>query len=108
IDDLDSSSFPKRETATRRLKELGENVEGHLRRALENNPSAEKRRRLVTLLGEIDPFRPSNEALTAVRVIAALEKAGTPEARAALKEVAAVSTTARVKREVDASLQRLR
>ena len=106
--DLDSPSFAKRDAASRRLKELGEDVEGHLRRALADQPSAEKRRRLTALLADLDPFRPSVEALAAVRAVAALEKSGTPEARAVLKEIAAGPTTVRVKREAEWALARLR
>lgn len=108
IDDLDSPAFPKREAATAKLKEFGEDVEGDLRRALEKNPSPEKRKRLTALLSELDPFRPSAEALAAVRAIAALEKMRTPETKAVLKEIAAGQTTARVKREVDWALSRMR
>jgi hypothetical protein len=108
IDDLDSPAFPKREAASRRLAKFGEDVEAHFRKALAANPSAERRRRLTVLLAGLDPFRPSAEVLAAVRAVAALEKAGTPEARAGLKECAAAGTTARVKREIEWALSRLR
>jgi hypothetical protein len=107
IDDLDSPAFSKRESAARRLKELGEDVESHLRHALEKSPSAEKRKRLTTLLAELDPFNPPADALAAVRAVAALEKAGTPEAVAALKEIEAGHAPARLQREIEWALQRV-
>ena len=107
IDDLDSPSFPKREAATRRLKDFSEGVEGHLRRALAADASPEKRRRLAALLADLDPFLQSGNALAAVRTVAALEKAGTPEDGAVLTETATAGTTARVKREVESAIPKM-
>ena len=85
--DLDSDSFAVREAATHDLTRLRYEVDPLLlRRALENKPSLELRRRLEAILAE--PKKPSTEALRTLRAIAVLERIGTPEARLTLKKLA--------------------
>jgi WD40 repeat protein len=96
--DLDDDSFQTREQATRELLGLRYRVEPMLRRALENKPSLEMRRRLEAILAE--PKRPSPADLRMLRAIAVLERIATPEARRILEKLA--------DREAQAALQRLK
>jgi hypothetical protein len=98
VADLDNDSFETREQATRELTRLRYRVEPMLRRALENKPSLEMRRRLEAILAE--PKQPSSADLQMLRAIAVLERVGTPEARRILGKLD--------DREAQAALQRLR
>ena len=80
-----------RQQATEELRRLGPGAAGALREALRGRPTAEARARLRRLLEELErpgaPPPPSAE-LVGLRVLEALELAGTAEARRALGEVA--------------------
>jgi hypothetical protein len=112
IADLDSADFGRREAASRRLEQLGEQVEAALEEALKAGPSAEQRRRVEQLLAVPRPVR-SPEGLRAVRAVEVLEHVGrhrqavTREARALLQVLAGGAPDARLTREAKASLERL-
>jgi hypothetical protein len=103
---LDADDFAIREQATTELEGLGELAGPALRQALEGKPSPEARRRARRLLEALDRS-PSGEALRGLRVVEALEQAGTPRARRALEALAKGALQARLTREAAASRRRL-
>jgi WD40 repeat protein len=103
--DLDSDAFEAREAATRELTRLHYRAEPLLRRALENKPSLEIRRRIEAILAK--PRLPSAEDLRALRVIAVLERIGTPEARGLLAKLAGGAASPET-RAAQQALQRLK
>jgi hypothetical protein len=107
ISALDSEGFEERETATRELKELRDDAEPQLRRALTGKPSAELRRRGEEVLQSIEGALPNKEWLRLLRAIEVLEASAAPDARAALEALAKASAEARVPLEAKASLERL-
>jgi WD40 repeat protein len=108
IADLDNDDFLRREAATRELSRLGTVAGPALRKALENSPSAELRRRAEPLLKALpgwiirDP-----ETLRIVRAIWVLQRIGSLEARAVLKNLAAGAPAARQTQEAKSALQYL-
>jgi WD40 repeat protein len=110
IGDLDDDRFPVREKATQELEQLGRKAERALRQALARGPSAEARRRIENLLGRFGgkdaPALPSQE-LIALRVLEALERSESPEAREVIGELARGTPDSRLTREAAASLRRL-
>jgi RNA polymerase sigma factor (sigma-70 family) len=106
IADLDSEEFAAREEAMSGLTNLGDRAEPALRRALENRPSLEVRRRAEALLGALTPVS-SPELLRALRAVELLEQLGIPEARGLLTVLARGTADARLTREAAASLNRL-
>jgi WD40 repeat protein len=105
--DLNSEKFPVRDGARRELEQLGELVEAELRGALGGNPPLEVRRRIEGLLQRLSGPVTSPEQLRALRAVEVLERAGTPEARSALKALAAGAPAARLTQEAQAALGRL-
>jgi RNA polymerase sigma factor (sigma-70 family) len=105
IADLDQGKFPARESATKELSELGELAEPALRAALNDNPSAEKRRRVEGLLNRLDPSN-SPELLRCMRAVEVLESLDTPEARQVLQALAQGAAEARLTHEANAALKR--
>jgi hypothetical protein len=107
--ELDDDRFAVREQATRELAGLGRAAEGELRRCLEGAPSVEVRRRVLDLLGKVPPPDPrvDPELRRGLRLVEALEHAGTPAARQALAEVVARGVQDRLRQEAKASLARL-
>jgi RNA polymerase sigma factor (sigma-70 family) len=106
FDGLDSDQFADRETASKELAALGEAAEGDLRRELTKNPSAEKSRRLQTLLEGL-ASGPSSEDTQRMRAIIVLKWANTPEARTLLSELAQGAPAARLTTEAKAALGQL-
>jgi hypothetical protein len=106
---LGADDFAERERATVVLARLGDAVEGELLRLLRGRPSAEARRRAERLLGALRAGRysPGQEQLRQLRAVEALEGAGTPEARRALRLIARGAAEARLTREARAALGRL-
>jgi RNA polymerase sigma factor (sigma-70 family) len=104
--DLDSDQFEVRKTAADELAKLGERIEPALRKALDQPPSLEARRRLTAVL---DGMRttPTAEVLRTHRAIQALERIGTPEARRILQTLATGAPAARETREAKEALARL-
>jgi RNA polymerase sigma factor (sigma-70 family) len=119
IQDLDSNEFADRERASEALERILDEAEPHLRKALQGNPSAEARRRIDLLLGEMSTGLNGRE-LQRFRVIEVLEHIAAPgadtgpeadatrlAALALLKRFAAGAPGARPTEEARASLVRL-
>jgi hypothetical protein len=107
IADLDSDTFAVREKASRQLEDLGSAAVPALRQALEQNPSAEVRRRLVALLARPQALVTSSEVLRRLRAIQVLEQIASKEARGLLAELAGGAAHAAETVEAKASLERL-
>ncbi len=107
IVDLDSDKFTVRQTAARELVIVGEQVRAPIQKALEANIPLESRRRLEQVIKDL-PDVPGPETLRSMRAIMTLEKIGSAEARAVLVALATGAPTARVTREAEAALIRLR
>ncbi len=87
IADLDSIDFTRRQKATEELSKLGDAIAQNLRRALENKPSLEVRRRIQQLLDQTRDW--TVERLRDHRAIQALEHIGTRQAKEVLQQLAA-------------------
>ena len=105
--DLGSDTFAVREKSQEALENLGDVAEPALRKALDNKPILEVRRRVQAILERLHGPVTRPELLQALRAVAVLEDIGTPEARRLLQELAKGAPEARLTREVKASLQRL-
>jgi hypothetical protein len=103
--DLENDEFSTRQMARAELQKLGELAEPALRRALANPPSAESRRRLEELVGELEGW--SGERLRALRAIMVLENVGSAEASQVLESLAKRTPETRLTREAKAALARL-
>src|SRR5262249_54977102 len=89
LDDLDAEDFAMRDSASKELAKLGAEVEPALRKALENEPTLEKRRRLETLLkGLVAQTEMTPDSLRDLRSIQVLEQIGSDRARQLLVRVA--------------------
>jgi WD40 repeat protein len=119
IRELDSNTFAKRERASEELGLILDEAEPHLKKALENKPSEEVRRRIELLLQERSTGLAGRE-LQRFRVIEILEHIAALGADAApgadatrlaavdlLKKLAAGVPGPRLKEEAKASLERL-
>jgi hypothetical protein len=108
--DLDSDRFVARKRATEELEQLGELADPSLRRALAHHPSLEMSRRIEQLLIHLDnrAWTPPAEELRPLRAVTVLERIGTPEARRVLAVLADGAAGARLTREAQSSLTRLR
>jgi WD40 repeat protein len=106
IADLDNEQFAVREAAAKELAGLAEQIEPLLRKAREDNPSAEVKRRIASLLNAPQKSL-AGERLRTLRAIAALERAGTAEARDVLRKLAEGDAKARETREAKEALARL-
>jgi len=106
VQDLDNPNFRRREEASRRLAEIGDEAEPTLRRALANKPSAETRRRLERILNGPHVI-PSPELLRSLRALQILEAIGDEPARRALEKLAEGATASRLTRETQAAMDRL-
>jgi WD40 repeat protein len=103
---LDSDEFATREAATRALTNLGPLAAPALRAALAAKPTAEARERITKLLDRMaTELSPADRR--AVRALLVLERIGSADARALLKEWAAGAPAARLTEEAKASLVRL-
>jgi RNA polymerase sigma factor (sigma-70 family) len=107
IADLDSERFDVRAQVGRELENLGEGVVPALRKALENKPSAELRRRAEQLIDKLTSSTPSGHRLQALRAVEVLEWIGCAEARPLLAELAKGLPEAQQTREAKAALDRL-
>ncbi len=105
IADLDSNDFTTRQKATDELSKLGDAIAQNLRRALENKPSLEVRRRIQQLLDQTRDW--TAERLRDHRAILALEHIGTKPAREVLEGLAAGAPESQHTEEAKAALQRL-
>jgi hypothetical protein len=75
-------------------------------RELENRPSLETRQRLERLLRSLDELTPDQRR--GIRAVEITENLGTPAARKLLQTLAAGAPAARLTREAQASLERLK
>jgi hypothetical protein len=106
VQDLDSPRFQRREEASRRLAEFGEDAEPTLRQALANKPSAEARQRLERILAAPRLVR-SPELLRSLRALQVLEAIGDEPARHVLGRLADGAPASRLTREARAAVDRL-
>jgi predicted NACHT family NTPase len=109
IADLGNDDFNTREKATKELEKLGEHAEPALRKALEEKPAPEARRRLEALAEKASALRrnPSPERVRTFRSLEVLERAGTAEARQVLEALAQGAPGARLTEEAKAAAERL-
>lgn len=105
--DLDSDNFGVRQKATRELAKLGPSAKSALEKIVEENASAEVRRRAQELLDKLKGPVSAVDRLQTLRALEVLEGAGTPEARQALHALAQGPAEAELTLEAKASLQRL-
>jgi hypothetical protein len=109
--DLDHDDIEVRDRASRALGELGAAAEPLMRKALAATASAEVRMRLERILAEAGSEAPGplapGEALGRHRAIWALERIGTPAARAALDRFAREAHHLRERREAELAAWRL-
>jgi hypothetical protein len=109
--DLNAEEFATRAAAAKKLREAGERAVGQLRDALKRDLSAEQRDaidKLLTAWLAADQRPPSGERLRVMRAVAALELAGTADARKLLAELATGAADATVTREAKQGLERAR
>jgi len=106
---LDGDDFAAREKAGAELERLGAAAGPACRKALGQQPSAEVRRRLETLLEKNarGAWEVTPERLRAVRALEALELSGTPEGRQLLEKLASGAEGARLSEDAGAALRRL-
>src|SRR5262249_9561948 len=104
--DLDSDTFTVREAAARELDQLGDAAVAAYRRALEQQPSPERRPRIEKLLSNLEGRSVSGDELRGIRVIDVLEQIATPEARRLLEKLATGAPEARITREAKSALGR--
>jgi RNA polymerase sigma factor (sigma-70 family) len=109
IADLDSDQFKIREKATAELEKLGPAALHAMRKAIDEKPRLETRRRLGQLIEkqEREEWPTSGEKLRIWRALEVLERAGTPEAKAVLTILANGAPGARQTVDAGAALQRL-
>jgi len=105
--DLDHNQYVRRQRASESLAALGTVV----RSALEQHrptASAEARQRIDDLLRRLDQTEWTPEMLRQSRAVEALERAGTPEAKAVLEKLGQGAPDALVTREARAALGRMK
>jgi hypothetical protein len=107
ITDLESNHFRDRRRATRELEQLAELAEPLLRRRLANHPPLETRQQVEKLLKRLDGFVTRPNQLRLLRAVEVLERIGTADARALLRDLAKGAPAARLTREAKSALQRL-
>ena len=108
IADLDSDTFADRERASEELGSILDEAEALLKKALENKPSAEVRRRINLLLEERSTG-PTGKELQRYRVIEVLEHIAVADADAiaVLKKLAAGAGEVRPAKEAKAAVERM-
>jgi hypothetical protein len=107
IADLDSSRLERRRRAETDLAEFGELAEPSLRQALAEGPPLNVRQRLEQLLNRLSNVPPTAR-LRVLRAVEVLELIGTPEAQQVLEELAGGAATARLTRQANKAIHRLR
>ncbi len=109
VTDLDSNEFAIREAAEKELEKLGELAAPVCRKAMENQPSTEVRRRLKKLL-EKQALAETNlppDILRGIRAVETLEAIGTKDAREKLAGLVQGAPEARLTQEAKSALTRL-
>jgi WD40 repeat protein len=107
IAELAADDFRTREAASKALARVAEVVEPDLRAAMKK-ASPEARRRLAEILAAAHPAMPDAETVRALRAVAVLERIGSKEARALLKDLASGAGGAQLTREAGDALLRVR
>jgi WD40 repeat protein len=105
IADLDHEDFEVRERATMRLDRLEQSAVPVLKAALAAPRSPELRRRLESLLRDVDEPRHSMQRVRDLRAIHALRAIGTPQAREVLQRLANGAPEARLTQEAREELK---
>jgi hypothetical protein len=109
IKDLDSDNFTRRQQATAELAKLGCLAEPALKKALEDRPSLEAKKRIEGLLDKLPTEEPtSGEELRGLRAVELLERLAQPEADGLLQALSEGAGGARLTREARAALERRR
>jgi DNA-directed RNA polymerase subunit F len=105
IEALDSDDFRQRETAAKKLVELGPKAEAALRAAFAASQSAEQARRIEDLLIRVEKIvEPAGGEVRDLRAVAVLRLAGTAEAKKILQELAKGVERANLTREARSTL----
>jgi hypothetical protein len=107
IADLDGRRFGVRERASAELAERIEEAELLLREVLTRKPALELRRRIERLLEPLERHVPPPERVRALRVLLAVERMGTAEAKAFLEGLSRGSAGAWLTHEARATLERV-
>jgi WD40 repeat protein len=106
---LDSDQFQTRDQAEKELEDLGEAAGEALEKALAGKVTLEAKRRLEGLLERLNESHLPPEKLRQVRAVEALEQIGTAEvSRLLIRLVASGAPGARLTREAEATLARLK
>ncbi len=106
VAELASPRFATRQKATAELEKLGDAAEAALRKALASPLAPEVQLRVRSLLERIATDKDGTR-LRQTRALEVLERAGTPEARRLLRELAAGAPGARLTEEARQGLRRL-
>jgi hypothetical protein len=106
LNDLDADAFSVREKATAELQALGESAETCLRKALQEKPSAEAKRRIDHVLQSAG-FTMAARLRTA-RAVEVLERIGTADARKLLEYLAGGAEGSLLTREARDAVERLK
>lgn len=106
VRELDADALAVRQKAVVELEKLSELAEPSLRRALENRPSLELRRRIEPMLAKLETAIPSGDALRSLRTVRVLEHIGTTDACALLRELARGAEGATLTHAAQAALTR--
>src|SRR5207253_5808114 len=108
IKDLGNDRYSARQQAAEELEKLRDLVEPNLTRALTDSPVLEIRRRIEQLLEKLHGPVSSPQLLQGLRAIEALEYIGTSDARQLLEPLARGAPGARLTREANESIERLK
>jgi Tol biopolymer transport system component len=108
LDDLDHERYALRHQATQELARLGDLAEPMLRQRLAVNSSLEVVRRVELLLRRLHSTTLSAEQVRTLRALEVLERIGGDAVRPVLEAQARGATAARMRREAQAALDRLK
>ncbi|MBL8797042.1 MAG: sigma-70 family RNA polymerase sigma factor [Planctomycetia bacterium] len=108
LTDLHGDKLATRQEAAASLEKLGELAEPAVVRALEEKPGLEARQRLEQVRDKLLLGTPRPETVQGLRTLEVLERIATPEARAAIQKLAEGASGARLTREAQATLKRLK
>lgn len=104
---LDSSDYAARDQAMKSLEAADAQLEDVLRKKITKETPAETKRRIEQLLYKLEHYEENSQRLREVRAVEVLERIGSDEARALLKEWADGAPAARLTREAKVALERL-
>lgn len=107
VTQLDDDAFATREKATEELAPLAAPFEPALRRLAEKAASLEVRQRISRVLEALQKSGPPADLTAGLHALEALERMGTPEARALLESLASGAPSARLTQEAKEALGRL-